>query len=1125
MTILELLNKYQESPNVRFLAKAISSPGKNKLQLEGLVGSADAVVAAALQLAMPHPAVYILGDREEAAYFQNNLENLLGENKVLYYPASYRKPFNLDELDNNQVLQRAEVLTRISKGSGNFMIVTYAEAIIEKVVTKRTLERNTMEARVGQSLSVDFMLEFLVENEFDRNDFVYEPGQFAIRGGIIDIYSFAHELPFRIELNGDKIESIRTFDPSTQLSETIMHFVTVIPNVQRGLVREEHQSFFDFIPEAAVIWSKNLEYIVEYLKTAFHTISDKYGDSYHSEEQQVVLKIAEVFDTAAQTIERIGAHRNIEFGGKSYFEHEENFVFSMTMPQHFNKNFDLLVQQFYKNQQQKYSSIIFSDSPKQTERIYAILEDIKKPAEFEGQALSFFPLNVAIHEGFIDHDLKFACYTDHQVFDRYHRFRLRKNYSRTEAITLKELYSLKPGDFITHIDHGVGRFAGLETIDVSGKPQEAIRLVYKDHDILYISIHSLHRIARYTGKEGAAPVLNKLGSTTWATLKQKTKKRVKDIAKDLIALYAKRRAQKGFAFTKDTYMQTELEASFIYEDTPDQVKSTVDVKKDMEREFPMDRLICGDVGFGKTEIAVRAAFKAVADGKQVAILVPTTILATQHYRTFTERLKNFPCTIDYISRFKTAAQQKETIEKLKSGKVDIVIGTHRLLSKDIVFKDLGLFIIDEEQKFGVAAKEKIKAVRINVDTLTLTATPIPRTLQFSLIGARDLSVINTPPPNRFPVNTEVHVFNDKLIQEAILYEVSRGGQVFFIHNRIGDIHDIAVMIQKLCPGVRVEVGHGQMDGDQLENVLMNFIEGDNDVLVSTTIVESGLDISNANTIIINNAQNFGLSDLHQMRGRVGRSNKKAFCYLLAPPLTVQTPEARQRLKAIEEHAELGSGFSVAMRDLDIRGAGNLLGGEQSGFISEIGYEMYQKILDEALQELKETDYKDLFPVEEEKKFVNDCQIDTDLEMRIPDDYVTSISERLSLYKELDELETEEKLKAYENNLRDRFGAPPKQIYDLMHTIRLRWRAREIGFEKIILKNKLLKGYFISNSESGYFQTSRFANVLQFVQANPRLCKMKEEKSKLSLSFTSIQTVEEAIRVFDRILEKSILIAE
>ena len=1118
MTLQELLLQYQESPNVRFLAKSLSSPGKTKLQLEGLVGSADAMIAAALQCVVPHAAVYILGDREEAAYFQNNLENLLGDNKVLYYPASYRKPFNMEELDNNQVLQRAEVLTRISKNN-RFIVVTYAEAIIEKVVTRRTLERNTMEARVGQELSIDFMLEFLIENEFDRNDFVYEPGQFAIRGGIIDVYSFAHELPFRIELTDNKIESVRTFDPATQLSETMMQFVTIIPNVQKGLVREEHQSFFDFIPEETVIWSKNLEYIVEYIKTSYNQINEKYGASFHSEEQQVVLKINEVFDTAAQTIERVSVHRNVEFGGKSYFEQEENFIFNMTVPQHFNKNFDLLVHQLFKNQKEKYNSIIFSDSARQTERIYAILEDIRKPAEFESMTLKFAPLNVALHEGFIDHDLKLACYTDHQIFDRYHRFRLRKNYSKSEAITLKELYSLKPGDFITHIDHGVGRFAGLETIDVNGKPQEAIRLVYKDHDILYISIHSLHRIARYTGKEGNAPVLNKLGSTTWATLKQKTKKRVKDIAKDLIALYAKRRSQKGFAFTKDTYLQTELEASFIYEDTPDQVKSTRDVKKDMEKDFPMDRLICGDVGFGKTEIAIRAAFKSVTDGKQVAILVPTTILALQHYRTFSERLKNFPCTIDYINRFKTSAQQKVTIEKLKSGKVDIVIGTHRLLSKDIVFKDLGLFIIDEEQKFGVSAKEKIKAVRINVDTLTLTATPIPRTLQFSLMGARDLSVINTPPPNRFPVTTEVHVFGDVLIRDAILYEVSRGGQVFFIHNKIGDIHDMAGMIRKLCPDVRVEVGHGQMDGDQLENVLMKFIEGDCDVLVSTTIVESGLDISNANTIIINNAQNFGLSDLHQMRGRVGRSNKKAFCYLLAPPLTVLTPEARQRLKAIEEHAELGSGFSVAMRDLDIRGAGNLLGAEQSGFISEIGYEMYQKILDEALQELKETDYKDLFPVEEEKKFVGDCQIDTDLELRIPDDYVTSISERLSLYKELDELETEEKLKAYERNLRDRFGIPPKQIYELLNTIRLRWRAREIGFEKIVLKNRMLKGYFLSNQQSGYFQSTRFANVLQFVQSNPRLCKMKEEKSKLSLSFTAVQTVEEAIRIFDRVLTK------
>ncbi|MEP7264937.1 MAG: transcription-repair coupling factor, partial [Bacteroidota bacterium] len=695
--------------------------------------------------------------------------------------------------------------------------------------------------------------------------------------------------------------------------------------------------------------------------------------------------------------------------------------------------------------------------------------------------------------------------------------RLKKNYSKSESITLKELYSLKPGDFITHIDHGVGRFAGLETMDVNGKQQEAIRLVYKDNDILYISIHSLHRIARFTGKEGTAPSLNKLGSSTWATLKSKTKKKVKDIAKDLIELYAKRKAQKGFAFTKDTYLQTELEASFIYEDTPDQVKSTRDIKKDMERDFPMDRLICGDVGFGKTEIAVRAAFKAVCDGKQVAVLVPTTILALQHYRTFSERLKNFPCTIDYINRFKSAAQQKITIEKLKAGKVDIIIGTHRILSKDIVFKDIGLFIIDEEQKFGVAAKEKIKAIRINVDSLTLTATPIPRTLQFSLMGARDLSVINTPPPNRYPVTTEVHTFNSDLIKEVISYEVSRGGQVFFIHNKISDIHDIVMLVNKLCPGVRVDVGHGQMDGDHLENVLMKFIEGDTDVLISTTIVESGLDISNANTIIINNAHYFGLSDLHQMRGRVGRSNKKAFCYLLAPPLTVLTPEARQRLKAIEEHAELGSGFNVAMRDLDIRGAGNLLGGEQSGFISEIGYEMYQKILDEALQELRETDFKGLFPEEENKKFVNDCQIDTDMEMRIPDDYVNSISERLNLYKELDEIETEEKLNEYEVNLRDRFGPLPPQIFELVNTIRLRWKARSIGFEKIVLKNTVLKGYFISNQASGYFQSPKFAGVLQFVQANPRSCKMKEEKGKLSLSFTMVRSVEEANRVFARIL--------
>ena len=1118
MDLKDILLRYKESQNNRFLAKAIADSSNNHVHLQGLVGSADAMIVAALYQTFPHPALFILGDREEAAYFQNNLENILGEGKVMFFPSSYKKSFQLETLDNNLVLERAEVLTRISKSQDHFMVVTYPDAIHEKVITKRTLERNTMEARVGEKLSVDFIIEFLNENQFERTDFVYDPGQFAVRGGIVDVYSFAHELPYRIEFNGDIIESIRAFEPSSQLSEKDMQFVTIIPNVQTSMTKEEHESFFDFIPKQTVVWAKDLAYTFDFIRLSLDKVHEKYGEQIVNESDNSVQQVKDLFDTVETLHQKLEEHKVVEFGSKTYFNANETFQYNMQPPPHFNKNFNLLLQHLYKNQKSNFLNFIFSDSAKQVERIYSIFEDIAKPEEHAGVELKFNPLLVSIHEGFIDNDLRFACYTDHQIFDRYHRFRLRKNYSRSEAITLKELYSLKPGDFITHIDHGIGRFAGLEVIDVNGKPQEAIRLVYKDHDILYISIHSLHRIARYTGKEGTQPSLNKLGSTTWATLKQKTKKRVKDIAKDLIQLYAKRRVQKGFAFTKDTYLQTELEASFIYEDTPDQIKSTRDVKRDMEKEYPMDRLVCGDVGFGKTEIAIRAAFKAVTDGKQVAVLVPTTILALQHYRTFKDRLKDFPCTVDYINRFKSSAQQSETLRKLAEGKIDILIGTHRLISKDVKFKDLGLMIIDEEQKFGVASKEKLKAMRINVDSLTLTATPIPRTLQFSLMGARDLSVINTPPPNRYPVTTEVHVFNDKLIKESIEYEVSRGGQVFFVHNRVQDIHEIEGMIKKLCPNVKIAVGHGQMDGDKLEEILMSFIEGDTDVLLATTIIESGLDISNANTMIINNAHHFGLSDLHQMRGRVGRSNKKAFCYLLAPPLTVLTPEARQRLKAIEEHAELGSGFNVAMRDLDIRGAGNLLGGEQSGFISEIGYEMYQKILDEAMQELRETDFKDLFPEEDNLKYVNDSQIDTDLEMRIPDEYVNNITERLNLYKELDEIETEEKLKEYEENLRDRFGPLPKQVFELMNTIRLRWKAKQIGFEKIVLKNKVLKGYFVSNPNSDYFKSPQFNSVLQFVQTNPRLCKMKEDKNKLSLTFNNVSKVEEANRLFHKVIE-------
>ena len=1116
MELHQVIEYYQNGRQTSELYSGLFNEQKKAVYLNGLTGSSSALFIAGYFNQFTGPVLVLLGDREEAAYFQNDLENLLGENRVLLFPSSYKKPYKIDQIDGALVLQRAEVLTRINK-SDNLIVVSYPEAIQEKVITKKSLERNTLEIKLNERLSTDFIQEFLIENKFERTDFVYEPGQFAIRGGIVDIYSFAHELPYRIEFYNDKIESIRCFDPSTQLSEKNIGFVTIIPNIQTGIVKEEQETFFKFIAKNTLFFIKDLEYVYQCIEASQEVTEQNYGSNIFYEEEQVERNIDDIFDSIEIFKENLESRTIIEFGSKPFNNNVPVIEFKTKPQPHFNKNFNLLLEDLYKSQKRGYTNLLFSDQAKQAERIHSIFEDIPRPDEFKGKELKFHTLLTSLHQGFIDDELKINFYTDHQIFDRYHRFRLKKNYSKSESITLKDLYSLKPGDFITHIDHGVGRFAGLETMDVNGKPQEAIRLVYKDNDILYISIHSLHRIARYSSKDGNAPTLNKLGSTAWATLKSKTKKKVKDIAKDLIALYAKRKAQKGFAFTRDGYLQNELEASFIYEDTPDQIKSTVDVKKDMEKEYPMDRLICGDVGFGKTEIAIRAAFKAATDGKQVAVLVPTTILALQHYRTFKERLKSFPVNIDYINRFKTSAQQTETLKRLSEGKIDIIIGTHRILSKDIKFKDLGLMIIDEEQKFGVSSKEKLKSIKVNVDTLTLTATPIPRTLQFSLMGARDLSIINTPPPNRYPVTTEVHTFNDLLIRDAINYEISRGGQVFFIHNRVQDIHDMAAMIAKLCPGVKIGVGHGQMDGEKLEEILMNFIEGETDVLLATTIIESGLDISNANTMIINNAHYFGLSDLHQMRGRVGRSNKKAFCYLLAPPVTVLTPEARQRLKAIEEHSDLGSGFQVAMKDLDIRGAGNLLGGEQSGFISEIGFEMYHKILDEAIQELKDSDFKDVFPKDEHADFVQDCQIDTDMEMRIPETYVENIAERLSLYKELDEISNEEKLLEFERNLKDRFGDVPSQVIDLIDTIRLRWNAKKIGFEKILLKNKIFKGYFISNSSSDYFQSNAFNTILKFVQQHQHISKMKEDKGKLSVSFTNIKTISDANALLKKIL--------
>ena len=1090
-----------------------------KLHLKGLVGSADSLVAASVFLSGSKPHLFILNDKEQAAYFLNNVENFLGENTALFYPASYKKTFQTDELDNASVLLRAEVLSRMHKRA-RMLIVTYPEAIAEKVVTKKNLEQNSIDLRIGEKISVDFINEFLLHHEFGSTDFVAEAGEFSIRGGIVDIYSFSNELPFRVEFFGDEVESIRTFDPLTQLSVQPMNHVTIIPNVQTKLLQDSHTSFFDFIPEQTVVWIKDVSSAMSFIDVHLSKAKEIFGQPASPR----AVNPTDVFESSLEIVKQLEKFTLIEWGNRFYFSSTDQTEFHMSPQPSFNKNFELLLDNLNKNKSNRYFTCILCDSSKQMERLYAIVKDIQKkksPSEaiLFGEGKDGTAMVLSLHEGFIDNDLKLACYTDHQIFDRYHRFRLKKNYSKTEAITLKELASLKPGDFVTHIDHGVGKFAGLEAIEVNGKPQEAVRLIYKDNDILYVSIHALHRIAKYSGKEGTTPTLHKLGSSAWSNLKQKTKKKVKDIAKDLIQLYAKRRAQKGFAFAPDTYLQNELEASFIYEDTPDQIKSTRDVKKDMEREYPMDRLICGDVGFGKTEIAIRAAFKSVTDSKQVAVLVPTTILALQHYNTFKDRLKNFPCNIDYINRFKSAAKQKETLQKLEEGKIDIVIGTHRLLGKDVKFKDLGLMVIDEEQKFGVAAKEKLKAIRVNVDTLTLTATPIPRTLQFSLMGARDLSIINTPPPNRYPVTTEVHSFNENTIRDAINYEFSRGGQVFFIHNRVQDIHEMAAMIQKLCPEVRIAVGHGQMDGDQLEEVMMNFIAGTSDVLVSTTIVESGLDIPNANTIIINQAQNFGLSDLHQMRGRVGRSNKKAFCYLMIPPFLVLTSEAKQRLKAIEEFSELGSGFNVAMRDLDIRGAGNLLGGEQSGFISEIGFEMYHKILDEAIAELKETDYSELFHEELKlKPFVTDCQIDTDMEILLPSDYVNSVTERLVLYKEIDSIEDEKSLLLFEEKLRDRFGPLPQPAKELIATIQLRWLAEKLGFEKLILKNKRLIGNFVSNPTSHFYQSAVFSKVLKFVQSQSKKCKMKEDKLKLSLSVMNISTVDEANELLKMILE-------
>lgn len=1044
----------------------------------------------------------ILPDKETAAYFFNDLQQLLPD-RVSYFPSSFKKGVYGGVKDNQGLLSRTEVLNNLSSRIRKSIIVTYPEAVAEKVVSKRFLEKNTLKLTVGELVNMDFVLDLLVEYEFERTDFVVEPGQFSLRGGLIDVYSFSHDHPYRIEFTGEKVGSIRSFDPTTQLSIRILNEISIVPDIR---VNEEkkmtYDSLFTFLPGSCAVWL------------------DDPASVAHRMEQ---LPASDLAVGGSEFLRELLNYTTLEFTRQGYFKTAVHIAFSTTPQPAFNKNFDLLYADLADHAGKGYRNFILADNPKQAERLAGIFEDIgsRQPAPKAGSVAAsvlqgsrlqdLATLHFSLHEGFADHGMKVVCYTDHQIFERYHKFHLRDGYTAREAMSLKELYDLKPGDYVTHIDHGVGRFDGLEKIVNNGREQEAIRLIYKNEDLLYVSIHSLHRISKYIGKEGTSPSLNRLGSDAWNKLKNKTKSKVKDIAKDLIRLYAERRAAKGLACGPDTYLQAELEASFIYEDTPDQVKATQDVKRDLEESFPMDRLICGDVGFGKTEIAVRAAFKAVTESKQVAVLVPTTILALQHFKTFSERLKAFPCRVDYISRFRTAKEQTAILGDLEAGKIDILIGTHRLLSKDMIFKDLGLLIIDEEQKFGVGAKEKIKMLKVNVDTLTLTATPIPRTLQFSLMGARDLSVINTPPPNRYPVQTEIHRFGEEVIREAILNEVQRGGQVFFVTTRVMNIMDLSVMIQRMVPGVKVAVAHGQMEGHKLEKVMVDFIEGEYDVMIATTIIESGLDISNVNTIIINDAHHYGLSDLHQLRGRVGRSNKKAFCYLLAPPMSSLSDEARKRLRAIEEFADLGSGFNIAMRDLDIRGAGNILGAEQSGFISEIGYEMYQKILDEALQELKETEFRDLFHKDDEPVvYVRDCVIETDLEVLLPDSYVSHITERLNLYKELDSIASEDGLMQFMERLIDRFGPLPEQTVRLLHTIRLRWLARSIGFEKIVLRNGRMTAYFLNNPESPYFQSEQFTRILEYLKINPSWCRMAEEKNRLFVSFRDVPGISEAL---------------
>ncbi len=1109
----EIYSAHHHYPRIK---KDLEKSEKQKILLSGLQASAQTMFFAAVHKKVKRPAIIIFPDKEIAAYIQNDLQEMLPDHNVLFFPASYKRTIKADHLDDGNIMMRTETLKTIYEDDRNSIIVTYPQAIAEKVLSREKLSDNILEIKKGEEISAKELIKFLKEQKFNKVDFVCEPGQFSVRGSILDIYSYASEHPYRLDFFGDEVETIRTFNIVSQLSVNQMENVNIIPNIQKT-DDKERISILEYISQNTTLWIKDANYCIDRVQKIYDKAIEDNND----------LNISEILINGSQTAKLIDKFSVVELNKNSELNSRKKYEFRIGKQPDFNKNFNLLSLNMAEYEEQGYEVNIFTDSEKQINRLKEIFgsEEIEIKSNFQ-------PVLLSIYEGFVDKDLKMCCYTDHQIFQRYKKFSLKNNASVVgkEHLTLKEINDLHPGDYVVHVDHGVGKFVGLTKVELNGKLQEAVAIRYKDNDMLYASIHSLHRISKYSGKDGRQPKMHKLGSGVWQRTSRKVRNKVKDIASELILLYAKRKSERGFAFSPDSFLQQELEASFFYEDTPDQYKTTQDVKRDMEEAVPMDRLVCGDVGFGKTEIAIRAAFKAVADNKQVAVLVPTTILALQHYKTFSERLKDFPCTVDYISRLKSSAKQKETLKKLKEGKTDIIIGTHRITGKDVSFKDLGLLIIDEEQKFGVAVKDKLKALRTNVDTLTMTATPIPRTMQFSLMGARDLSIISSPPPNRYPIITELHTLNDDIIRDAINYEIERNGQVFFIHNRVQNIAEIEAMIQRLCPHVKIKYAHGQMKGQELEKIMLSFINGEFDVLISTSIIENGLDIPNANTIIINNAQNFGLSDLHQLRGRVGRSNKKAFCHLIAPPLTTMPDDARKRLKAIEDFSELGSGVNIALQDLDIRGAGNILGGEQSGFIGDIGFETYHRILNETIIDLKESDFKGLFDdnktdtikvnskgeVKKQKKkrnYVHDCKTDTDIDMMMPDNYITNVTERMRLYRKMDNLEDIDELNKFETELIDRFGALPEQGENLLEIVKIRWLAMELGVEKFIYKKQKMICHL--SPEKHFRESETFISIKTFIKNN-KSGRLKQGKSREMFIFDEVRSIKKCFEILNEI---------